>query len=354
MDSYTVKTGLKGVVNGPKNMLLRQFGQLRPKWLIFTITDLCNSHCIVCNIWQTKKTFEPLTPAEIKKTLSDPLFRDVCYINNTGGEATIRTDLKEVLMAEHEALPKAILQLSTNAILPDRAYDATKYCLEKGVKMYVGVSIDGIGESHDKIRGTPGNFKNVDLLLRRLVELRKEYPDRLWIAAGTVLIDETLPSLDDIRKYVKELGINHEVQWYNASPFYSNTGSEKENKREDIIKAVQALPPRLLNENWLKWLNKDPIKFMCFAMHNFCVLKSNGDISPCLTQWDVTAGNVRQNTPTEIWHSAAIKEARKVVDNCPGCLNSWGTNWSFASSFYPFLAYYLKHPDALEYLERAL
>lgn len=341
------------MLGGPKNLLLRKMVRLRPKWLIFTATDLCNSHCMTCNIWKNKKTHELLSPAEIKKALSDPLFRDVCYINNTGGEITTRPDLNEVILAEHEALPDAVISLSTNGILPQRALEATRFSLEHGIKTYVGVSLDGIGEKHDKIRGTPGNFRSVDLLLHELLELRKKYGDQLWITVGTVLIDETLPNLAELRAYAKELNVNHEVQWYNAASFYSNTGAKRE-KNEEMIKAVKSLPPRLLREKWLKWLNDEPIRFTCFAMHTFCVLKSNGDIVPCLTNWDASVGNVRDSTPTEIWRSAKAKEARKIVDACPGCLNSWGMNWSFGSSFYPFLFYYLRHPGAIRRLERSV
>ncbi len=348
-----LKIGLKGTVNGPKNLVMRELQMLKPKFLWFSVTELCNSHCTMCNIWQNKKTHEPLSPEEIKKTLSDPLFKNVIYINNSGGEATVRLDLQEVVMAEHEALPNAAICISTNAIMPQRAYEITKYALEHGVKMQVGVSLDGVGETHDQIRGVKGNFEKVDWLLHQLIELKKIHKDQLWIAVGSVLTDSSIENIEAIKKYTAELGIHNEVQWFNSSSYYNNSGDTKENQRDKLIAAVRALPPNLLNEKWVDWLNGKPIKFTCFAMHTFCVLKSNGDISVCLTHWNQTAGNVRVNTPTEIWKSAAAKEARKVVANCQGCLNSWGTNWSWAASFYPYLKYYVGHPSTLKKLERA-
>ncbi len=356
MPDNLTKIGMKGLVNGPKNLAMRKFQMLKPKFLWFEITELCNSRCTMCNIWKNRKTHEPMGPEEIKKVLSDPLFKDVIYINNSGGEATVRPDLQEMVMAEHEALPNAAICISTNGLMPERAYNITKYAIEHGVTMQVGMSLDGIGEKHDEIRGVKadpargikGNFERVDWLIRKLVDLRNQYPGKLWIAIGSVLTDSSIENVEEVKKYTRELGVHHEVQWFNNSPYYNNTGDVKETQTEKLIQAVRSLPPNLLNDKWEGWLKGKPIKFTCFAMHTFCVLKSNGDISVCLTHWNQTAGNVRINTPTEVWKSAEAKESRKVVANCSGCLNSWGTNWSWSASFFPYLKYYAKNPGSLK------
>jgi len=94
-------------------------------------------------------------------------------------------------------------------------------------------------------------------------------------------------------------------------------------------------------------LSGKSIKFSCFAMYTFCVLKCNGDIVPCLNLWDMKAGNVREKSPADIWHSYEAKKVRKIIKSCDGCLNSWGAPWSFSSSFYPILLFYLKHPQMI-------
>jgi MoaA/NifB/PqqE/SkfB family radical SAM enzyme len=342
--------GIHGAIKGSKNLLLKKVDKLKPTGLVLMATELCNSRCITCNIWQNKKTFEPLSPEEIKKTLKDPLFKELKVIINTGGEITTRSDIKEVLLAEYEVLPNAVLQFSTNAILPERALDAIKTVLEKGAKVDVGISLDGIKEKHDQIRRVKGNFEKADWLIKELLKLKETYCNKLDIGIGTMLIDETIPNIEEIKIYVKGLKLNHNIQWYNATPFYSNSGTSKENNKETITNIVKGLPPSPLNKRWLEWLDGKPIKFSCFAMHSFCVLKSNGDIVPCLTYWDTKAGNVRENTPTEIWNSKAAKETRRVVENCQGCLNAWGLGWSFETSFYPNLFYYIKHLNELKKL----
>lgn len=51
----------------------------------------------------------------------------------------------------------------------------------------------------------------------------------------------------------------------------------------------------------------------------------------------VSAGNVRLHSPCEIWYSDSAQTARKLVENCRGCSNSWAADWSFRAWFPPFL-----------------
>jgi len=347
--SKKISTNLKNLISAPKNLIFRTLGApIKPRWLWFGVTNKCNSRCVFCDIWREKLMKEVLTPNEIEKALSDPLFRNVEYILNSGGEPTLRQDLKEVILAEHKALPNARIQLSTNALLPERVIDVVKFAVQHDINIDVGTSIDGIGEKHDQIRGVKGNFEKVDWLLRQLLILHEEYGDKISATFGFTLIDRTISSLQEVRAYAKSLNIEFLVQWYNQSSFYNNTENSLAINNESMAKAVMdALPCSLFREMWLRSLKGKSIKFPCFAMNTFCVLKCNGDIVPCLTKWDSTAGNVRQASPTEIWRSNQAKQVRGVVKRCEGCLNSWGAGWSFQSCYYQLLSYYLRHPKIL-------
>jgi sulfatase maturation enzyme AslB (radical SAM superfamily) len=218
--------------------------------------------------------------------------------------------------------------------------EVAKSAVSNGISLDIGVSLDGIGDDHDKIRGVKGNFQKVDWLFNQLVKLREGYKDRLRVDAGIVISDLTLYSLEQVREYTGRLGIGLTEAWYNETTFYSNVGKKKFGK--ELISAVKTQPDSLLKELWLRYLDGKSIKFLCFAMHTFCVLKCNGDIVPCLNMFDKSGGNVRNKKPIEIWHSREMQKIRKEIDNCQGCLNSWGAPWSFSASFYPLLFFYLK------------
>ncbi len=340
---------LHNLIFTPRNLIFRALDvPLRPKWIVFMVTDRCNSRCIHCNIWRQKPTEDPLTPEEIEKIFSDKLFKDVEYVLCTGGEPTVRNDLEEILLRLHKALPKATLQLSTNALLPERVIDIVNTAMKNNINFDVGVSLDGIGEDHDKIRGVKGNFEKADWLLHKLVELRDKHKDKLNVAAGIVVSDLTVNSIYDVRKYANKLNIDFVEAWYNTSSFYRNYSEEDKTKmKEKITEIVKSQPTSLLQEKWLKSLKGKPIKFPCFAMHTFYVVKCNGDVVPCLNLWDLKVGNLRESSLSEFWNSPEAKKVRKSVKNCQGCLNTWGFGWSVRSSYYQTLFFYLRHPLVL-------
>lgn len=348
-----VGTGAKSAITGIKNLILRSTSEsLRPTKIVYMVTDRCNSRCVHCNIWRKEPTKNPLTPKEVEQVFSDDLFRDVKYVLCTGGEPAVRNDLQDIILSIHNALPKAIIQLSTNGLLPDRVIEVVKAAVKHDICLDVGVSLDGIGEQHDNIRGIKGNFEKADRLIHKLVEIRNKHENKLHIAAGIVISDLTLDSLPKVRSYAKILDIDLVEAWYNESSFYDNVGKNvfSLNKLIEVVKSQQPSP---LQELWLRFIKGKSIKFPCFAMYTFCVLKCNGDIVACLNMFDKAAGNVREKPPTEIWHSPEMKKVREDVRNCNGCLNSWGAGWSLESSFYPFLLFSLKHPRVLtEYLRR--
>jgi MoaA/NifB/PqqE/SkfB family radical SAM enzyme len=345
MNIEYLQRNLQKIILSPKNLFFRAINRtLKPRWLWFGVTDRCNSRCKHCDIWKQKPIEKPLTPREIEKAFSDPLFKDIEYVINSGGEAVLRSDLEEILLIEHKAFPKARLQLSTNGLLPDRVINVAQFALDHGINLDVGVSLDGIGEQHDFVRGVKGNFEKADKLLHELLMLKEQYKERLDITIGFTLSNLTLPFLNGVREYARKLNVNFSVQWYNESSYYENVGKSLCAKNEKMLEAVQSLPTTILRKMWIKWLKGKSIKFPCFAMYTFCVLKCDGNISPCLSLWHVNVGNIREKSPTEIWNSFKAREARKIVKNCQGCLNSWGTGWSFSSYALIPLFFYLKHP----------
>ena len=337
---------------GNKNIILKLIHRpLKPRWIWFEVTDLCNSHCTHCQIWAKKEHAQPLTLAEIRKIFSDPILRNVESVINSGGEAILRPDIIEILKMEHELFPKALLDLSTNAIWAERALEVVTDVLHNGVKLNVGISLDGVGERHDQIRGVPGNFQKVDFLIARLKELRAQYPQLLTITVGFTLSRLTINEYWKVKEYCQVVGVDEfAVQWYNQSSFYGNEARSTEDEsdiREELKKIINDQPLSTTRERWLKLLNGKSIKFNCFAGNSFFAMKCDGTIVPCLTYWDNVIGNARNQSVSEIWHSAQAAQVRQIVAHCPGCLNSWGLGWSASTNFYPRIAFFMKHPQEI-------
>jgi MoaA/NifB/PqqE/SkfB family radical SAM enzyme len=217
-----------------------------------------------------------------------------------------------------------------------------KSAIKYNINIGVGVSLEGIGENHDLVRGVRGLFGKVDWLLHELLALRNNAGDKLSITVGFVLSDLTLPALEEVKTYIQKLDVPLHVQWYNEASYYDNIGEHLLCNTELIIEAVRLLLPTPIHEMGIKLLRGQSIKFPCFALYTFCLLKCNGDIVPCFDFWDVKIGNVRESSPSLIWHSTEAKKARRMVKECQGCLNACGVGWSFGASFYPLLLHRFK------------
>jgi MoaA/NifB/PqqE/SkfB family radical SAM enzyme len=313
------------------------------RWLTWEITNACNSRCLLCDIWKTPRTEANLTLKEIKKTFSDPLFKNLECILLTGGEPVLRPDLAEIILFIHDKIPGIRFTLSTNAILPDRVLEVVNKALDHGVSIDVGTSLDGIGEHHDRIRGVPGNFEKVDYLIKELLKLREKHADKLSIVAGLTLHPLTVDYVQEVQEYAREKGVQFIAQLYDEAPYYHNVGKSAaaENLDHDtrkMIQEVDRLRPSIHNLIVRKILKEKIIRFKCYAMRSFFILRANGDVMPCLRMSNVKVGNVREESPSRIWQSAKAQETRKLVRQCLGCGNTWATNWSLYNNVIPFLS----------------
>jgi MoaA/NifB/PqqE/SkfB family radical SAM enzyme len=274
--------------------------------------------------------------------LRSPLFKKVEYIINSGqGEPTL-TDLKQVLLTEHEVLPKATLQVSTNGILHDKVVDAVLPVLRQGAQIDVGISLDGVGEAHDRVRGVPGNFECVNTLILDLLRVKKTYPC-LNVTVGSTLTDHTVEHTQDLVDYAHKMGVTFMWHWFNQSSFYGNVQAPQPKDAEALSEAVRAVVPKgLYRDFWLQSFSGETPSFQCFALQSFCVIKCDGEIVPCLSKWNRSIGNVKDADPLTLWHSGLAKERRREVSTCAGCLNSWGCGWSLQTEYFRVLKYAMK------------
>src|SRR5262245_13783982 len=148
--------------------------QRLPTVIQFPINDICNSKCQMCHIWERKRDHE-VTPAELARILDNPLFREVREIGINGGEPTLRKDLAELVQTAIAGLPKLRgVSLITNAIQERKvlkvAAELGRVCADSGVYLDVMVSLDGIGEVHDKVRGVAGNFESANRVIDELLQ----------------------------------------------------------------------------------------------------------------------------------------------------------------------------------------
>ena len=97
--------------------------------------------------------------------MSDGLFDEnaaflsrLSHVSLTGGEPTLRTDLIDILRAIVRRHPRISLNLNTNAFNTAGLLRFVEAAAAETQRLTVMVSLDGMGEAHDRIRGIPGAF----------------------------------------------------------------------------------------------------------------------------------------------------------------------------------------------------
>lgn len=136
---------------------------IRPRTLNLQAIDVCNSRCIMCNIWKDGRR-EQMSLDELRRYLRQPFFSEVWHVGVTGGEPTLRKDLMELYRLLPECLPKlAGASFITHGLQTNRAvevYAQVHHHYRQRKLLFEGmVSLDGVGVVHDRVRGREGAFE---------------------------------------------------------------------------------------------------------------------------------------------------------------------------------------------------
>jgi MoaA/NifB/PqqE/SkfB family radical SAM enzyme len=300
---------------------------VKPSLLVFEVTRRCNSRCVMCHSWKIKNVNHEITPQELDKILWSKLFSEIESVILTGGEPTIRDDLTELVKVIHKNCSKASIWFSTNGLSHKNLIEAIKYCQQQNITFGVGVSLDGICGTHDKLRGVNGNFMSCVRLLKTLREMN------VIATIGFTLSPLTVNNLLDLKTWNNNRNPLL-IQKFDCSEFYNTSGKLKNVEAEKQI--VESLPDSYLKYHWLRQLDGETKSFKCFALYKFFVLHANGDVSPCLRHYDLTCGNMLHEEPMHLWRR--IKFDRKMVKSCnPQCLNDWVFGESVKAEYFGLL-----------------
>ena len=156
----------------------------KPLVIQMPITSRCNSRCVTCNVWKHHERID-IDDTALKECLKDPFFSEVKSVGLNGGEFSLVPRFKEILDAL-DSLPKLkYVYLISNGLAGQRIKEYTEYAKHylsaKGIRVSLCISIDGIGEVHDKIRGIEGNFTRSKHLIEDILKDSDKYCDQLTI-----------------------------------------------------------------------------------------------------------------------------------------------------------------------------
>ncbi len=176
---------------------------MRLDTLIFFVTSTCNSKCRTCFYWKELNARDDLSFAEIERvSRTMPAFRELWL---SGGEPTLREELVEIVALFYRRNGVRSINLPANGLSPEKLRDVVESALRAcpELRINLNLALDGIGATHDSVRGVPGNFERALASLEELQTIRRR-DDRLRLHANSVVCRENLGEMVPLGELLRD------------------------------------------------------------------------------------------------------------------------------------------------------
>lgn len=267
----------------------------------------------MCDIWKYPTHPEQeVTPRTLSK-LPDR----IDYLNLTGGEPTLRNDLPEIV----EVLaPKAeTLEISSNGL---RA-DMLEAIVRKHPCIKIRISVEGVGERNDRIRGETGGYEKKLETMRRL-----KAAGGLDLGFATTFQDENIDDIVPMYRLCEAFGVEMATSaLHNGFQFHKNDNLPYD--RLKLARAVEPLITEMLKSNSVKtwfraYLNLGliakilghPRMLPCTAGTDFAFVDPFSDVYACNVRPDLRMGNLERQSWREIYDGPEARALREKVRVC--------------------------------------
>jgi len=175
----------------------------QPLHLTLFVTNRCNARCEFC-FYPTNRDVQQMSVEEYE-ALAEHL-TSVLWLAFSGGEPTLRDDLPEIAKVLYKKTKPKFILISTNGFLPERIETIAETVLADCASSTVvfKVSIDAVGEEHDRLRGVNGAFDRAVKSIQLLGKLQKRYSN-LQIGVNTVLSNKNIHSIGRTIEFINKL-----------------------------------------------------------------------------------------------------------------------------------------------------
>lgn len=343
----------KDVLSGIKN----EFNHIRVKAVdsLGFLTYRCTSKCKTCNIWQRNgggESKNELSKEEWINILSKLKRYGIKSFEIFGGDAFLRKDaIFDIIKFCSQNKIETYLPTNANLCDPETIKMMIDSCLDN-----IYLSIDGVEEEHDSIRGVEGTFKRIKKTLDTIIEEKvKRGIDYPKIHIVTTLSNLNYNKFENLVRYFENYPIdtiyprnlvefsknnieNSKIDGYMPDPYYTpfestshlfNMDELREFKQS--IKEIKKSKSKLfINFAGIDMLKDDAFTKgicdykKCHVATMFLTINPNGDVVPCPFYNSYVIGNLLKNDLEDIWgnekHRRFIKlQQAKQIQICQNC-----------------------------------
>jgi len=317
-----------------------------PKVIQLPITYNCNSKCVMCNIWQMDHSGEA-TVEEFAKFMKDDIFKEVESVGINGGEPSLVPNLSEYAK-EILSLPKInSLNIISHGFskkpLLKSVEEIYKMCCEKKVKFHISISLDGVGEVHNTVRGKPNVFEKTISTIDEIIKKQHKYCDSYDI--GCTIVKQNIDYLIELDTYAKRknynmkyrLGIdNKRIESDKLRDQYSVIYSPLRQSAKEFFHYKMMKEKDLVNRfkyySIFAWLNsKVPKRLLgCIWKDEGITLDARGELYYCAVASE-SIGSLRKEQGEKIFFDEENIEYRKsiVKNSCDNCIHDYSGQAEF-------------------------
>ena len=312
------------------------------KKLTFAVTYMCNCECTMCHIWKKYRENSALQKGEMNLEQIEKIFlnsmalRKVEKISFIGGEPFLRKDFAEIFLFLSKNYPYSIFDITTNGQNPALIKEnmAKIFSAIDPSRLNFLVSLDGLRETHDKVRGRAGAFEAAEETLNQVRELS---PSVRLIISFT-LVPWNYRELLEVYYYAQSRGFSMTMRFaeMNDSFYYGIHGprngwkveelSEAERRVFKVIGEIQkrrGLLGKIVNSDIFFFEKMADYMFLprrtlnCYSGTHSFFMDPYGMVYPCLSL-DRRIGSALDNGFDSVWNSPKAAEIRKSIakGNC--------------------------------------
>ena len=277
------------------------------------VTYRCNARCNMCNRYkQPSKPEEEITIETIKK------LPRMYFTNITGGEPFIREDLSDIVRELYKKSDRIVI--STNGYFTDRIIALAKEFPQVGIR----ISIEGLEETNDKIRGLENGFQRGYQTLKTLIDMGMKD-----VGFGMTVQDMNAKDLVLLYEISDELSMEFATATLHNSFYFVETNNEiydkqmvAENFEKLINKLLKSKSPKkwfraYFNHGLINYIYGQPRLLPCDMSFDTFFIDPYGDVMPCNgTAEKEVMGNLNNQEWDELWNSPEADSVRNKVRCC--------------------------------------
>jgi MoaA/NifB/PqqE/SkfB family radical SAM enzyme len=308
----------------------RMFGL--PVNITVSVSYRCNSRCKTCNVWLLPN--DDLTLPEWDRVF-ESLGRAPYWFTFSGGEPTLREDLPDMVASAYRHCRPGIINIPTNGIqhkiIPARVERVLEAAPESEV--IINLSLDGVGDRHDELRGVRGNWSHAMATYAALKQLKERYR-HLTLGIHTVISNFNVDGFPELCEYVQRelkpdsyiteiaeerveldtvgLGITPTAERYTVA-IDALLESLRDQRLTRIAEVTQAFR-RQYYELVKRTLREHRQVIPCMAGVASAQIAPNGDVWTCCVRAQ-SMGNLRDHDYDfgSVWRTARAGELRRSI-----------------------------------------